>query len=291
MSKGFPTRLQHSEIHAIKDMVTDEKYQHISIPSLALLGARKKIVTAFITTWHRIIKKFNLMRPGKRVYPLKPKVGIRANFPNQIWHMDLSVIKLTDSTRCYIRAIIDNFSRYVIACSVSTEYGGRKTKELLISAIEKAKSMGMTNSPDLYVDGGSENQNADVNDVIGGNNIQRFIAQIDVDFSNSMIEASGRFTAFLIDSRPFVVLFAVWICMFVSHPAAQRAQKAETRLILGQSFFFASMGSILSPNISRLSDQPYGYLMLLINVPGKAGTYHGLINSPRKGLDVFLRNC
>jgi len=42
--------------------------------------------------------------------------------------------------------------------------------------------------PDVYVDSGSENINENVDQLISSNQIVRTIAQIDVEFSNSMIE-------------------------------------------------------------------------------------------------------
>ncbi len=41
-------------------------------------------------------------------------------------------------------------------------------------------------------DAGSENVNRDVDDELGGANLERVLAQIDVTFSNSMIEAFWR---------------------------------------------------------------------------------------------------
>jgi transposase InsO family protein len=76
------------------------------------------LVHASASTWHRVIKQFELKRSGKRYYPAKPRVGIRASAPNQIWHLDLSVIKLKDGTRCYIQALIDNFSRIPVGLRI-----------------------------------------------------------------------------------------------------------------------------------------------------------------------------
>lgn len=45
----------------------------------------------------------------------KRKIGIRADHPNEIWHLDVSYFILPDKSKCFIQAIIDNYSRYVIA--------------------------------------------------------------------------------------------------------------------------------------------------------------------------------
>ncbi len=136
-----------------------------------------------------ILKDIGLSRPGKRIYPAKPKIGIRASIPNQIWHLDQSVIKLIDGTKCFIQAIVDNCSRYVLAWSVSRNYGGKSTKELLVTAITQAQAFCFKETPNVMVDSGCENINSEVDDLINKNLIRRTIAQIDVDFSNSMVEA------------------------------------------------------------------------------------------------------
>ena len=49
------------------------------------------------------------------MYPAKPKDGIRATKPNESRHIDVTVIKLLDGTRTYLHAVIDNFSRRILA--------------------------------------------------------------------------------------------------------------------------------------------------------------------------------
>ena len=183
-----PSRLTSSEIEKIKEMSTDKSFSHFSTWSLSWFAKRSGEVCASPSTWSRVIRLYKLNRKQTRVYPAKPKVGIRASKPGQIWHLDLSVIKLTDGTRCYVQAIIDNFSRYVLAWKVAKDYGGLKTKELLISAINTSNELGIPTTPEVYVDNGSENINSHINSLIASNVIERTIAQTEVDFSNSMIE-------------------------------------------------------------------------------------------------------
>ena len=101
----------------------------------------------------------------------------------------MSIIKLTDGTRCYIQAVIDNFSRYVLAWHISKSYGGLSTKNLILKAIDNSKKLGLNVVPQIYVDNGSENINSDVDEVISEGFITRIIARLEVEFSNSMIEA------------------------------------------------------------------------------------------------------
>jgi hypothetical protein len=186
-----PTRLLNREVSKIKEMIVDPAYRHFSVASLAIYAARKSLDHASESTWHRVIKQFELKRSGKRHYPAKPRVGIRASAPNQIWHLDLSVIKLKDGTRCYIQALIDNFSRFVLAWQTIGTYGGESTKSLIEMALSKARELSNDKdfTPNLIVDGGSENNNTEVNDLVSSNLITKSIAQLEIDFSNSMIES------------------------------------------------------------------------------------------------------
>ena len=52
-----------------------------------------------------------------------------------------------------VQAVIDNFSRYVLAWKVSRDYGGVRTKELIVQALLKAKSLGMNMVPDQVLKG------------------------------------------------------------------------------------------------------------------------------------------
>ncbi|MBC7533693.1 MAG: DDE-type integrase/transposase/recombinase [Oligoflexus sp.] len=97
-------------------------------------------------------------------------------------------MRLQDRTRAFVQCVIDNFSRYVLAWKVSSDYGGVQTKALLIQALSKAKELGLTMTPNVLVDSGRENINSHVDSLISEHAITRTIAQIDIEFSNSMIE-------------------------------------------------------------------------------------------------------
>ena len=40
------------------------------------------------TTWARLVRQRGWRSPRRRVYPAKPKVGIRATKPNEFWHIE-----------------------------------------------------------------------------------------------------------------------------------------------------------------------------------------------------------
>ena len=93
-------------------------------------------------------------------------------------------MKLTDNTKVFIQAIIDNYSRCIIAWETFTKIDGKNTKQLIQTACRN-----MDTVPDLYFDSGVENLNKHV---LSLNSVNQVIAQIYVHYSNSMIEAFFR---------------------------------------------------------------------------------------------------
>lgn len=58
------------------------------------------------------------------------KVGIRAARVNEIWHIDVTTVVLADKSKVYIQAILDNYSRYVLAWHVSQKLLWHKDDQL-----------------------------------------------------------------------------------------------------------------------------------------------------------------
>lgn len=183
-----PTQMTVHERRKIQDLYTSKEFAHYSIKSLSWLGKRTGEIIASASTWSRVIRELGLKRNRIRIYPEKPKIGIRASAPGQIWHLDLTILRLEDGTRAFVQAVIDNFSRYVLAWNVSLDYGGLHTKDLLLKAIAKAQSLGLHMIPEVFVDSGTENLNSYVDELVASERIRRIVAQIDIEFSNSMVE-------------------------------------------------------------------------------------------------------
>src|SRR2546426_4719822 len=96
-------------------MVTAPEYRHVPTGTLAVLAQRLGKVWASPSTWYRLVRKFGWRRPRIRVHPAKPKVGLRTTRADEMWHIDTTVIRLLDGTKAYVHAVIDNFSRRVLA--------------------------------------------------------------------------------------------------------------------------------------------------------------------------------
>ena len=117
-----PQRLTPPEVRTIKDMVTALEYRHVPTGTLAVLAQRRGTVWASPSTWYRLVRKFGWRRPRLRLHPAKPKVGLRTTRADEMWHIDTTVIRLLDGTRAYVHAVIDNFSRRILAWRVADTF-------------------------------------------------------------------------------------------------------------------------------------------------------------------------
>jgi hypothetical protein len=113
---GFsPQGLTASEVATIGEMVKSPDYRHVPTGRLALLAQRIGAVYASASTWYRLVRERGWRRPRVRVHPAKPRAGIRATKPDEIWHIDATVIRLLDGSHIYLHAVIDNFSRRILS--------------------------------------------------------------------------------------------------------------------------------------------------------------------------------
>ncbi len=188
--RSSPQQLTRDEVHTIKDMVTSEEYRHVPTGTLARLAQRLGKAFASSATWYRLVRLHKWRRPRKRIHPAKPKIGIRAAAPNEIWHIDTTVIRLLDGSRVYLRAVIDNFSRRILAWNVSATFDPTGTVALLLSATSNL--VDKNTKPDLLVDGGVENFNPAVDEFLESGALTRLLALTDITFSNSLIESWFR---------------------------------------------------------------------------------------------------
>ena len=185
-----PTRLTVDEVVTIKTLVESPEYRHVSTGRLAVLAQRLGRVFAAPATWYKLVRERGWRRPRTRIHPKRPKEGVRAREPDELWHIDTTVIKLIDGTKVYLHAVIDNWSRRILAWRVAERLEVASTVAILREAARDAVSA--ENIPTLVADAGVENVNTDVDGLIESGLLSRVLALKDVMFSNSMIEAWWR---------------------------------------------------------------------------------------------------
>ena len=183
--KTSPQRLTADEIRTIRDMVTSDEYRHVPTGSLSVLAQRMGRVFASATTWYRLIQRNGWRRPRLRVHPHKPTVGIRAHAPDQIWHIDTTIIRLVNGARVYLHAVIDNFSRKILAWKLVERFDPASTVAILLEAASLRPAG--TAQPTVMADAGVENCNRSVDALVESGLLRRVIAMTELRFSNSMI--------------------------------------------------------------------------------------------------------
>jgi putative transposase len=107
-----------------------------------------------------------------------------------MWHIDTTVIRLLDGTRGYLHAVIDNFSRRILAWRVADTFAPVNSVAVLLEASRAARPSETT--PIVLADAGVENVNAQVDALLTTGVLRRVLAFTELKFSNSMIEAWWR---------------------------------------------------------------------------------------------------
>jgi putative transposase len=185
-----PSRLTPTEVRAIEDMVTLPEYRHVPTGTLAVLAQRLGKVWASPSTWYRLARQNGWRRPRLRVHPAKPKTGLRTTHANEMWHIDTTVIRPLDGTRAYLHAVIDNFSRRILAWRVADTCAPVNSVTVLLEASRAATASDIT--PVVLADAGVENVNAQGDALIETGVLRRLLAFTELRFSNSMTEAWWR---------------------------------------------------------------------------------------------------
>jgi putative transposase len=168
-------------------MVTALEYRHVPTGTLAVLAQR---FGKSPSTWYHLVRKFGWRRPRLRLHPAKPRVGLRTTRANETWHIDTTVIRLLDGSRAYLHAVIDNYSRRILAWRVAETFAPANSVAVLVDANRGTTPSETT--PVVLADAGVENVNAQVDELIATGVLRRVLAFTELKFSNSMIEAWWR---------------------------------------------------------------------------------------------------
>ena len=98
--------------------------------------------------------------------------------------MDTTLIRLLDGSRAYLHAVIDNFSRRILAWKVPPSFEPSATSEILLTA-SKGVDYGV---PTVLAGGGTENINGPVDELIHSGLLHRVLTGTEIAHPHSMIE-------------------------------------------------------------------------------------------------------
>ncbi len=188
--KQYPHQLLKKEIFQIKNYMENELYLHWSKSSVYLMALRNKEISFCLTTFY---KYSNLLGYGQsRHLHAKTKYSSLMSYrPNEIWCADVTILKTTDGKKQYIHFLIDHYSKMILGYSVENRSCPKAIKNLLQNAYLKHKNQDPIT---LVTDGGVENVNITVKEFLAttDQDIKHLIAQKDIPFSNSRIEAFNK---------------------------------------------------------------------------------------------------
>lgn len=189
--KQYPEQLTNNEVSIMKEMMTDEKFRFWPIASIAYYALREKILSISLATWYLYKKKLGIER---QPFPKKIKYsqGIRASLPDQIWHADITIVKTKDNRKHYVYLLMDNFSRFILSWRIEQSVSARTRVDTIREAYNRLRTK--VSNITLITDGGPENDNNAMERFIINEteDFRSVIAQRDIPFSNSLIEAQNK---------------------------------------------------------------------------------------------------
>jgi len=189
-----PGQLLKKELSVIKEYCSDPRFLHWPQASVYEMIKRDSAAYFSINTFYKYVNLLKLKSPTQHHRRKHHRSGIRANAPLQIIHADVTIFQTADNKKNFIHLIQDNFSRTILQWAIRPSCKAQTTFENLNTVYEKyLHPVGIENCQ-LISDDGSENYGP-VKSFIENSqspSIQHLIAQRDIEFSNSMIEAANK---------------------------------------------------------------------------------------------------
>lgn len=188
-TKRFSKQLLSKEVLTIKSYLSHKQYKHWSKSSIYLKAIRDSKLFCSLSTFYkyaRLLGYHNNLSKNKSSF-YSPVVTTK---PNELWCADVTIFKTTNGTKFHIHFLMDHYSKMILDYQIGTRSSPIIIKKLIKNSLHKYK-------PDklcLLTDAGSENVNQTVSDFIKHASIpiKHLIAQKDVVFSNSMVEALNK---------------------------------------------------------------------------------------------------
>lgn len=195
--KRFPNQISQKEINTLKSLMSRKRFNTWSIASIWGYAIKKSHISMSKASWYRYCLGLGISEKRKADKKERKRGSVDATRPNQIWHIDVTEFVTADNVKFYVHTVLDNFSRKILAYTISRD---KTAKTRLASIKEAILTQFKTEIPDaeldLIADGGPENDNFRIRNLIKHSkstvNIHLKIAQKDVVFSNSMIEGNFK---------------------------------------------------------------------------------------------------
>jgi hypothetical protein len=187
-------QLLSKEVDIIKKYCAEERFIHWPLASVFHQIIRDKAAFFSLHTFYKYTSLLNIRRPFANHRRKNHTRGIRTERPLQIFHADSTIFRTADGQKNYIHLIQDNHSRAILGFKVSRECSAKNMFEILSEVADKYLKPSDRQSCILLTDDGSENAGEVTSFIARSENptIRHLIAQRDISFSNSMIEAANK---------------------------------------------------------------------------------------------------
>jgi hypothetical protein len=192
-NKRFPNQISIPEIGSIKHYLSLPQFLHWPMVSVYYKMIREGGAVMSLTSFYKYAKLLGLQRNRPRNRRKNNHSGIIATRPGQTLHMDVTIFKTLNNTKVYLYFLVDNFSRFILGWRASLQYSSAITFDLMKEVYEKYRPSQLRLIVELIVDGGPENKGM-LDKYINQTkvHINKLIAQKDIVFSNSMVEAVNK---------------------------------------------------------------------------------------------------
>jgi hypothetical protein len=189
-----PGQLLLKEMNTIKAYCSDSRFLHWPLASVYHQLRRDKAAAFQLPTFYKYVRLLQLQRLTAACRRKNHTIGIRAASPLAILHADLTLFRTADHIKNYIYLIQDNFSRAILAVRVSTLYSASMTLQNIALVRQQFLLPAGLSHCQLITDDGTENFGvaADYLESLVSPSIDHLVAQRDIVFSNSMIEAANK---------------------------------------------------------------------------------------------------
>jgi putative transposase len=189
-----PRQLLNKEINVIKSYCSNMQFLHWPLASVYHQILRDRAAVFNISTFYKYVSLLGLKRKGATHRRKNHQTGIRASAPLQLLHADSTIFSTADNKKNYVYLVQDNYSRAILSYKVADSCKAHFTFENLDEVLHNYLIPSGISSSTLLTDDGSENAGP-VKKWISGSlrpSLIHLIAQRDVEFSNSMIEAANK---------------------------------------------------------------------------------------------------
>lgn len=178
----------------MKRLLSDERFACWPVSSIAFFAQRNNILVVALSTWYKYKPLLGFNKTPIEI-PKQP-TGLITSAPNQFLHVDTTFWNIEHDVKAAIVFVSDNFSKAILGWNISLNKNADNVKSALNKAIHTIQQY----HPEhlctfLMADGGKENHAASIHELIAKTpnpSITKIIAQKDIAFSNSPIEAINK---------------------------------------------------------------------------------------------------